>query len=435
MPSLSGSFSGTGQTSATLMLKPGQSATYSLATWTRTAGFVALQRMVSGGGAWETLATYTADLSTTYVRNDSGVENQFYRILCKTGDTLDYTLADVAGEAVKGTEKFDSTGAGLKSYIDDAGLLRAAGFKSIDGGFDTTNYVTAVSGAATSFTVAHSANAAGSDAYLIAQVAGTSAGDPALHLKITGGTSWHVGVDNSASDAFVIGAGVAVGTTGYFFISTAGAATIGATSTGQTHTVNGDIAFGATNAADVADIYRASSTGAISIQGDNTATPSAINIYASSHATLANIIRFITANNVVGSISATGGWTLGISGTSAEHIVHSAGIQVVGTASTTTLPIYRNVNTGGLRLMGGAGVGSPHIDMYGGSHATLAGIGRLNSNAGTRLQWDETGICFFGTTTVAKQAHIVDATDATDVITRANAILTALRNYGLLATS
>lgn len=277
MPSLSGSFSATGQTSATLMLKPGQSATYSLATWTRTAGFVALQRMATGGGAWETLASYTANQSSTIVRNDSGVEDQFYRILCKTADTLDYTLADVSAEAIKGTELFDKEGIRL-FYVDDQGYGRALnGFKSSDGGF--------------------------------------------------------------------------VG--GAFSSTSAGAGTIGASGSNATHTVNGDV------------------------------------------------------------------------------------IQLNSSGSTTPTTIRNNNATGYLQILGGTTFGSAQIYLYAQTHASKPATFEMwtTSSGTSKMAANATGIGFFGATPVARQAHIADATDATDVITRANAILTALRNYGLLATS
>jgi len=47
----------------------------------------------------------------------------------------------------------------------------------------------------------------------------------------------------------------------------------------------------------------------------------------------------------------------------------------------------------------------------------------------------DTLLGFFGATEVAQQAHIADATDATDVITRANAILAVLEAFGLVAAS
>ena len=43
-------------------------------------------------------------------------------------------------------------------------------------------------------------------------------------------------------------------------------------------------------------------------------------------------------------------------------------------------------------------------------------------------------ISFYNATPVARPAAIADATDAATVITRANAILAALRNLGLIAT-
>lgn len=115
-----------------------------------------------------------------------------------------------------------------------------------------------------------------------------------------------------------------------------GSVTIGVPNTGTLHTINGDVAFGSTNASDAADIYRNSATGLISIQGGNTATPSAINIYGGTHATLASVIRFISANTVTGSISATGKWTLGASGTS-EVVRLNTATTAAGVAAATLL--------------------------------------------------------------------------------------------------
>lgn len=44
-------------------------------------------------------------------------------------------------------------------------------------------------------------------------------------------------------------------------------------------------------------------------------------------------------------------------------------------------------------------------------------------------------ISFFGATPVVRGVHIADATDATTVITRVNAVLAQLESFGLLATS
>lgn len=58
---------------------------------------------------------------------------------------------------------------------------------------------------------------------------GASAGDPYLQFTITGAINWTIGVDNSAADAFKIGADSQPGGTTYISISTAGAVTIAQT--------------------------------------------------------------------------------------------------------------------------------------------------------------------------------------------------------------
>ena len=66
----------------------------------------------------------------------------------------------------------------------------------------------------------------------------TSTGDPQTRWTIPGGTSWYAGVDNSASDVFIIGVGTAVGTTPVlqFEVSTAKAAVLGGTTAPATTT-------------------------------------------------------------------------------------------------------------------------------------------------------------------------------------------------------
>lgn len=54
---------------------------------------------------------------------------------------------------------------------------------------------------------------------------------------------------------------------------------------------------------------------------------------------------------------------------------------------------------------------------------------------GTTLGQSSTDkIAFYGATPINRPAAIADATDAASVITRANAIIVALRNLGLIAT-
>jgi len=89
----------------------------------------------------------------------------------------------------------------------------------------------------------HSDNTSGnSDAYYLAQVGGTSAGDPFIKFDIPGGTSWSVGADNSASDGFSITNAANLGGAAQFFtIDTNGKVTLGVSGGTQTHTANGNL--------------------------------------------------------------------------------------------------------------------------------------------------------------------------------------------------
>jgi hypothetical protein len=72
------------------------------------------------------------------------------------------------------------------------------------------------------FTVSNPGATATDNAVLEAAVSGPSGGDPQLRLTIPGGTSYYVGVDNSASDTFCVGTGTAVGSSIAFAVTTDG---------------------------------------------------------------------------------------------------------------------------------------------------------------------------------------------------------------------
>ncbi len=85
------------------------------------------------------------------------------------------------------------------------------------------------SGAQVSVQSINDSNTASSDAMLVTQVAGTSAGDAFGKFIITGGQTWSIGADNSASDAFVIANSATLGTTNVasFAASTGNLTTLG----------------------------------------------------------------------------------------------------------------------------------------------------------------------------------------------------------------
>lgn len=78
------------------------------------------------------------------------------------------------------------------------------------------------SGGTNNLTITNTSNTASSNALSQITVAGTSAGDPFQTFTVTGGASWSQGADNSDSDAFVVAASTALGTTNIWRMTTDG---------------------------------------------------------------------------------------------------------------------------------------------------------------------------------------------------------------------
>lgn len=78
------------------------------------------------------------------------------------------------------------------------------------------------SGATNGITTENTSNTASSDARLLMQVAGTSAGDAFASYAINAGQVWSQGLDNSAGDSFVLSASTALGTTNIITAAVAG---------------------------------------------------------------------------------------------------------------------------------------------------------------------------------------------------------------------
>lgn len=65
---------------------------------------------------------------------------------------------------------------------------------------------------------------------------------------------------------------------------------------------------------------------------------------------------------------------------------------------------------------------------------TIRQLSDANTDGTVLGQSSTDKISFYNATPIVRPAAIADATDAATVITRANAILAALRNLGLIAT-
>lgn len=186
-----------------------------------------------------------------------------------------------------GTSSGGGGGSGTVTTTGSPAATNVAYFSGATSITGTTlfDYVAPVSGSATTLTVAHGTDAASSSATLIARVAGTSAGDAALLLDVTGGTGWYLGNDNSASDALIAGTGSAVGTNPRLRLLTDGTASFW----GPLITYN----TGGT-AAQLTEIYAGAAggnDGGVVIYGGNGSGAYAA-IYGPTHATLAGLINF-----------------------------------------------------------------------------------------------------------------------------------------------
>lgn len=96
---------------------------------------------------------------------------------------------------------------GSASYgSDTAGVL-------LDMAFDTADTDLAIN-------AIHSATTGAGNAVFTLSTHPSGTGDPQVHFRISGTQSWRVGVDNSASDAFIISRGSALGTNNVLSIST-----------------------------------------------------------------------------------------------------------------------------------------------------------------------------------------------------------------------
>ncbi len=92
-----------------------------------------------------------------------------------------------------------------------------------DGDF---TFTTATAGATRTVTVSNTNNSnVASNATLLVSTGGASAGDAKTVYNVTGATDWATGVDNSASDSYVISASAALGTSNVLSLATTGVST------------------------------------------------------------------------------------------------------------------------------------------------------------------------------------------------------------------
>lgn len=170
----------------------GNTNTLTLTNTSNTASSAANSQItVAGGTAADPQTTYTVSGVTSW---STGIDNS-------ASDA--YVLA--ASTALGTSNVMSAATGGAVSFVL--------------GNVDVTK---SASGADVSLTASNSSNTASSTATNYLTVAGTSAGDARVQYAVSGTTTWTEGLDNSASDAFVISASSALGTTNVMSVATTG---------------------------------------------------------------------------------------------------------------------------------------------------------------------------------------------------------------------
>lgn len=170
----------------------GATNTLTITNPSNTASSQALVNVTVGGGtAGDAFTTYTVSGVTNW---SQGVDNSA---------TDAFVLS--ASTALGTTNVMTAAVAGAVSFVL--------------GNVDVTK---SASGADVSITVSNTSNTASSTATEFITVAGATAGDAAVQAAVAGVTTWTWGIDNSASDAWVLAASTALGTTNVISAATTG---------------------------------------------------------------------------------------------------------------------------------------------------------------------------------------------------------------------
>lgn len=204
----------TAGTSSTLLRSDGTNFVNTTATYPATAGTSGTILRSDGTNIVNSTATYPATAGTTGT------------ILRSDGTNLVNTTATYPATTTANRILYSSatntiseiTSAANSIVLTDASSVPSLG-TSLSNDFTFTK---ATSGATTTLTVSNTSNTSSSAANILAQVAGATAADATHQSTISGGQNWTWGLDNSDSDAFVIAASSALGTTNVMRASTAG---------------------------------------------------------------------------------------------------------------------------------------------------------------------------------------------------------------------
>lgn len=118
-----------------------------------------------------------------------------------------------------------------------------------------------------------------------------------------------------------------------------------------------------------------------------TGNSNGLRLYSNTATDVASVINGYNANlefgansTVYGTVSGSGGWTLGASGNTVSHIFRTDNIQCIGSTSTGIVYINRGTTAAVLRVGGGTGADGGEIGFFGSAHATAPNEIRFYNN-------------------------------------------------------
>ena len=283
-----------------------------------------LTSSAAGGGSSSGIAIASGSPGYAWHETDATTDNKWWDILANT-EQLRFRAVDDANTGAGTYMLVDRTGIVIDSVTFPAAVilsstLSVAGTTTVSG-ISSSGDITVTKTAAASLPLIQSINSdntnTSSHAQIRAQVAGSSAGDPSMRWVVSGIQTWSMGIDNSDSDALVIGGHSNLGTNTAmrFDNATLGVSVLSTLAVSGITTVASDLRFSGTTinirptTSDTSDTGRITlsaggsdngdvNRGAyISLRGNENGSAGAIQIVAGN--AVGGVIAFYTGSSIV----------------------------------------------------------------------------------------------------------------------------------------
>lgn len=130
----------------------------------------------------------------------------------------------------------------------------------------------------------------------------------------------------------------------------------------------------------------------------------------------ANTVAKWTGPNTLGdsviTSSAAGLVTIGAAGSVQDHVIRGVAVTCTTAAAADSFSISKGANSGTLYLIGGLGIASAHIILYGSAHATKPEAVEIANNNGVRIAVNQAGKVTLQTASTTEVLRINSAVTA-----------------------